>query len=413
MASSKSDAPNGTPDPVELFDVDTGVLDFNRSWPRPLLEPDKFSAHLHDWAEKSLGRLEVQSSFLKFVPFHNVLSKETWSELDEILYGFIAELRVAQGEMALFQPSQATEFQKVRAIVPAAPALLRLDDWIVNLTRPDAGLYEWNALTPIAQGPIEVDYCGDLTKKIPQNFPQVGAGGYIPFDHALHLEVVALRQATLKLRDIFGAPDAWVKRPHWATCESLVRAWVDGNLDFDDYLTWMRRHEFRLSPIQLCRACKLAQSSGQVPGANKRNCKCYDAWLDAYIMQVLLDVRTSHHDMKLGTEMENLRKTLTRRGNGDSDVYTEILRLARNRKMRDETPQYGTVHDDKQPVLSLDAPEAGAIDDLFAQQQLNQSFRWRYRLDWAEVAQALDDRTARELEQMLSGASVEDMDNSN
>ena len=235
------DAPNGTPDPVETFEVDTGVLDFNRPWPHTLGEPDRFSAHLHDWAEKSLGRLEVQSSFLQFVPFRNALSKETWSELDEILYGFIAELRVAQGGMALFQPSQATEFQKVRAIVPAAPALLRLDDWIVNLTRPDAGLYEWNALTPIAQGPIEVDYCGDLTKKIPQNFAQIGDGGYVPFDHALHLEVVALRQATLKLRDIFGAPDAWVKRREHTILDSIYRSLLANEVDGEQFLAHLQQ----------------------------------------------------------------------------------------------------------------------------------------------------------------------------
>ena len=235
------DTPNGGPDPAETFEGDAGVLDFNRPWPHTLGEPDRFSAHLHDWAEKSLGRLEVKSSFLRFVPFRNALSKEAWSELDEILYGFIAELRVAQGEMALFQPSQATEFQKVRAIVPAAPALLRLDDWIVNLARPDAGLYEWNALTPIAQGPIEVDYCGDLTKKIPQNFAQIGDGGYVPFDHALHLEVVALRQATLKLRDIFGAPDAWVKRREHTILDSIYRSLLANEVDGEQFLAHLQQ----------------------------------------------------------------------------------------------------------------------------------------------------------------------------
>src|ERR1035437_7157712 len=52
------DTPTGTPAPAGTFDVDTGVLDFNRPWPRPLLEPDKFSAYLHGWAEKSLARSE-------------------------------------------------------------------------------------------------------------------------------------------------------------------------------------------------------------------------------------------------------------------------------------------------------------------------------------------------------------------
>src|ERR1039458_7325759 len=110
--------------------------------------------------------------------------------------------------------------------------------------------------------------------------------------------------------------------------------------------------------------------------------------------------------------MENLRKTLRRRNTPNPDLYPEILRLARNRKTRDETSsQYGTVHDE--PVLSLDAPEAGAIDGLFAQRQLNLSFRFRHRIDWDAVAQALDGRTARELERGLSGATVEEMDKSN
>ena len=133
-------------------------------------------------------------------------------------------------------------------------------------------------------------------------------------------------------------------------------------------------------------------------------------------MQVLLDMHTSGHEIKLGTGMETLRNALARHCKSDSDVYTEILRLARNRKSRDETYRHEAVYGGnpiKEPALSLDAPEARAIDALFAQRQVNQLFRWRHSLDWDKVTQSLDDRTARELNQVLAGATVEEMGEAN
>jgi hypothetical protein len=114
--------------------------------------------------------------------------------------------------------------------------------------------------------------------------------------------------------------------------------------------------------------------------------------------------------------MQTLRNALTRHCKSDSDVYTEILRLARNRKSRDETYRHEAVYGGtpiKEPALSLDAPEAQAMDALFAQRQLNERFRWRPSIDWEKVAQCLDDRTARELGQVLAGATVEEMGEAN
>lgn len=232
----------------------------------------------------------------------------------------------------------------------------------------------------------------------------------LSYANAMGMQFDAAIWAVAEFEKHFGSFHIWLKQPQRATCESLLKAWENGDADFQDYLTWMRRHEFGLLPARPpCRACRVAQATGRIGP----QCRCgrYDAGLDAYIVQVLFDMRTSGR----------LQNALSQRCKTDADVYNEIVRLAGNQKRRDETNRYQrqTVGYDcdgkpiKEPVPSLDAPEARVIDELFAERQLNEGFRWRYRLDWDEVAQACDDRTARELEQVLSGASVEEMGKAN
>lgn len=56
------------------------------------------------------------------------------------------------------------------------------------------------------------------------------------------------------------------------------------------------------------------------------------------------------------------------------------------------------------PVLRL-----SALDELVLVESCSFSLRWRIQVDWDEVGECLDDRTARELEQVLSGMSVQEI----
>jgi hypothetical protein len=54
-----------------------------------------------------------------------------------------------------------------------------------------------------------------------------------------------------------------------------------------------------------------------------------------------------------------------------------------------------------------------AIDELTLHESSSFGLRWRIPIDWDEMADYLDDRTARELEQVLSGLSVEEIGKTN
>jgi hypothetical protein len=313
----------------------------------------------------------------------------TWEELYWTLH-------MVQTWAAADLEALPTQNVKRQAIIPKIPAFDRLKTQVERIAA--------------APAPMPSSKAEDECTKTPHGWQRGSSYG-----DAMRIECGATVRAVAEFEKHFGSFHIWSKQPQWATCESLVRAYANEDPDFEEYLAWMRRNEFRLSPARPpCRACRVTQAKGRV----NRQCTCgrRDAGLDAYIVQVLLDMHTSGHDIQLGTGMQTLRNALTRHCKSDSDVYTEILRLARNRKSRDETYRHEAVYGGtpiKEPALSLDAPEAQAMDALFAQRQLNERFRWRPSIDWEKVAQCLDDRTARELGQVLAGATVEEMGEAN
>jgi hypothetical protein len=248
------DKPAGDSDSEETVDVDFGTLDFNRPFPGSLNEPEEFSGKLHDFADESLSRLQLEATFLEFLPIRGQASEEAQKQLDEFLYSFLADLRLAQGKTALFQPlNQVTEYRKYRAIVPAAPALLRLNDWAAGMQRavsdgvwPDLSPRgEWPDISSIGQGPMEFTATDGSVVKVPQNFPQVvradGSAGRMSYGLALKLELHSLQQASSRLRDIFGAPDAWVKKAEYATLESIFRSLRTREIDHEEFLVHLQQ----------------------------------------------------------------------------------------------------------------------------------------------------------------------------
>ncbi len=138
-----------------------------------------------------------------------------------------------------------------------------------------------------------------------------------------------------ELESSAGRFDIWVKQPRHAYCESLIRAALKGEEDFEDYLIWLRRSELRMDAAQL----------------------------DPYIAQVLLDMRVSGDQIRLPGRMENLV------GLDESEIYPRIVRLARRRKWADEengkpdrvrltVGRNGTGRDVRQYGVSLDTEHA-------------------------------------------------------
>jgi hypothetical protein len=107
-----------------------------------------------------------------------------------------------------------------------------------------------------------------------------------------------LSNAIARLETQWGSFQLWIKQPKRAFSESLVQAWRNGELDFEDFLLWFREHELGL------------------PGPE----------LDAYIAQVLLGVP------RLGSEIALLGDPQTIAGLDEGEVYNAILGQARYRK---------------------------------------------------------------------------------
>jgi hypothetical protein len=125
--------------------------------------------------------------------------------------------------------------------------------------------------------------------------------------------------------------------------------------------------------------------------------------LDPHLAEVLLGMRQIDGEIDLPGDM-----TVKRRGRKvslasfeDDQIRDKLIEFARARRSSEQKHTAGSREHQME-----------AVDELSAA-ALSFSLRWRISIDWNEVGELLDDRTAGELEQVLHGCSVEEMGKTN
>jgi hypothetical protein len=368
--------PPTDPDPPKTYDVDPGVLDFHKPWPLPLDDPDGFSVSLHGVAEMALSRGQLEASFLSFVPLIGRLPEERQKQLGDLLLQFLADVRLAGGQMALYQPSiQVTERQKRRAIIPAAPAVLRLDEWAAEIQEAIAVAPDdvWGAVPSVAQGPMTLTFQDGLSMTAPQSYPHVVGHGEgdrdISYGLALKLELGTLRRAIAKVCGVFGSFDFWVKQPRRAAVDGLFRALQARECDYQEFLVELQR-EIGLPDTTFYRG-ELARI--------------------VLSLDCMKDASSSPHW----------------REKSEADLFGYL-----DHKVRDAVRNKNEF---KHVVLGgSKVQQFSAIDELTRHGGLfNPGLRWAIRVQWEQVADELDARTAAELRKVLDGATVADLGEAN
>jgi hypothetical protein len=118
-----------------------------------------------------------------------------------------------------------------------------------------------------------------------------------------------LRKAIARLESHWGSFDIWVQRPGFATCESLIRAWEQGEADFEDYLTWFCKHELH---------CDVDPRRDD-----------FNRWR-AYVAQAILGMGVSRGQIHLRPAIQGLADI------PEPNIFRRISAMARARKVADE-----------------------------------------------------------------------------
>ena len=244
-------------------------LDFKSPWPVRLTDPDNFANCLDNFAREivdgfgpphpRLGPWGRLASFVfDFIPFYKCLP-EPLQEVERLALGdWHKYLRRVQGLAAFYQPQGGTAYRRHRAIVPAAPQLLRLEEILATQEKQAGAISEeqWGEIPP-AEGLMHIHL-------------QDGPGFVVAPANGgkkctLVEEIRASRAALSRISSVFGAPQAWVKRPNLSTCRALVMAWGNGEMDSEEFLARFRERDLGLHGDEL----------------------------DAYLAQVLLGMQVS------------------------------------------------------------------------------------------------------------------------
>jgi hypothetical protein len=122
--------------------------------------------------------------------------------------------------------------------------------------------------------------------------------------------------------------------------------------------------------------------------------------LDAYIAQVLLGMRMIDGELNLPGDLTVIRskREIPIAQFSDAEIRHRVLNFARARRDFDQ----------KARMCEAGIEQLSAVDELEIA-KLSFSLRWRISIDWNDVGQMLDDRTAHELNQVLAGCPVAEM----
>jgi hypothetical protein len=307
-------------EPKTIIDKDKKLaLDFKHPLPFSLADPDRLTARLEKLTSYYTWRLELSKMCLGMLPHH--LPEETRAYMRPFLEARIDDLcltmRRLQGEMALVQPVESTEFGRCRAIIPASPKLLLLKDQLLKLTRYAAEFP--NSSWPQGKACVGPDETTFGMFKVPGDYPLVDSNvtedQILSFRTATIGEMEAAGRSLDRVEGLFGSFDIWVKRPKLETCHAMVRAWQNGDLDSEEFLFWFRKDNLGLLGPQL----------------------------DPYIAQILLGMRKEAGELVLPGDMTVVRKRRqTHLDNIPEEEFCgRLVKAARSRKRWQESVKVG------------------------------------------------------------------------
>jgi hypothetical protein len=223
------------------FRPSSNLLDFKSPWPCPLADPDSFSGCLDNAARDGADRLG--QFVFDFIPLRKRLPKPSREVQDFAMRDWHFLLRRFQGIATFYQPKSATEFRRRRAIVPAAPQLLRLEEMLAAQEKQALAIpaESWSAVPPMVGLAYLRFYDHEFVVAPATGGTQV----------TLLEEIRATRDALARISSIFGAPQVWVKQPKLSTCRAIRAAFLSGEQDFEVFLAWFRDHELELRGNEL------------------------------------------------------------------------------------------------------------------------------------------------------------------
>jgi hypothetical protein len=138
-----------------------------------------------------------------------------------------------------------TQNVRRRQIVPATPSCLRLKEAALRAGKALDGC----CAEPWTRDDINSDELRPVLEKLfaPGHGDKVleGRSSFLGAGSAT-VQLGQLLVALQRLESLWGSFDIWVQRPGFATCQSLIRAWEQGEADFEDYLIWLCQHEMQV-----------------------------------------------------------------------------------------------------------------------------------------------------------------------
>lgn len=115
-------------------------------------------------------------------------------------------------------------------------------------------------------------------------------------------DIRALVNAITHLESHWGSIQIWVKQPKRTLCQSMVRAWQNGEADSEEFLVWFREHELGLLGRDL----------------------------DPNIAEVLLGLHSSGGEIELPGDLQSLAHL------NEHEIYNAVLHKARFRKLAEQ-----------------------------------------------------------------------------